>query len=66
MTNLINVSNIKKLAKQHDKRMSKEVLERINVKVEMIVKSLVNVHNGNKKTVDNDCANYIGLPGSRQ
>lgn len=66
MTNLINVSNIKKIVKQHDKRISKEVLERINAKVESIVVQLACVHNGSKKTIDSDCANYIGLAPRRQ
>ena len=57
--NYINVTRIKKLAKQHNKRIGKDFLFSLDVFIEEKVIRSAQVHNGSKKTLDRAVFNYI-------
>ena len=57
--NYINVARIKKLAKQHNKRVGKDFLFSLDVFIEEKIIKSSRVHNGSKKTLDSAVFNYI-------
>lgn len=57
--NYINVARIKKLAKQHNKRVGKDFLFSLDVFIEEKIIKSSQVHNGSKKTLDSSVFNYI-------
>ncbi len=57
----LNVSNIKKLAKEQNKRVGKDFLNSLDVFIYEKILKACRVHNGGKKTLDSDVASYIGI-----
>lgn len=57
----INISNIKKLAKPYNRRISQEFLTLLDSFVESKVRSCCETHNGGKKTLDSAVAGYNGI-----
>ena len=57
----INVSQVRKLANQHDRRAGKDFLTLLDAMFERKVIQACKVHNGGKKTLDQDTAIYTGV-----
>jgi hypothetical protein len=61
---LVKVSQLKKLAKQNGKRLSKDFLAALDDMVKARVVAACAVHNGGRKTVDMGVAAMIGVTRS--
>jgi hypothetical protein len=57
----LNVSNIKKTAKQNDKRVSKAFLLHLDAHIESILIKACKVHNGGRKTLNPELLPFIGI-----
>jgi hypothetical protein len=57
----INVSQVRKLANSHGKRVGKDFLTLLDAMIERNVIQACKVHNGGKKTLDQDTAIYTGV-----
>lgn len=55
----IVVSNVKKLAHAHNKRVGQDFLARLNHFVERKLAAALEVHNGGRKTLDAAVADYV-------
>ncbi len=64
--NYINVARIKKLAKQHNKRVGKDFLFSLDVFIEEKIIKSSQVHNGSKKTLDSSVFLYIFKNNNRR
>jgi hypothetical protein len=58
-TTYIKPSTIKKLAKSHGKRVSKDFIEALDRYLEKKIVVACQEHNGGKKTLDSALAGYI-------
>jgi hypothetical protein len=57
----INKKAIKEIAKSHNKRVSKQFIEILDGFVTRKIEAACKVHNGSKKTIDEQVAGFIGL-----
>lgn len=61
MAIVLNISAIRKIAKQHDRRLGNEFANALNDFVIYKVIEACQIHNGGKKTLDKDIAVYAGI-----
>lgn len=59
MSQYIKTSAVKKFAKSHGKRVSKDFIEALDRYVCVKILSALSEHNGGKKTLDSGLAHYI-------
>ena len=58
---LIKPAGIRRLAKEHGRRVSIHFLKQIELSVKSRVKACARAHNGGKKTLDESCAAINGF-----
>ena len=56
---VLKVSELKKIGKDCDKRVSKEAIALFDIKVEKLWISICKEHNGGRKTVDAGVVEYL-------